>query len=74
MANFVVARGVGRLGKEGIEKVVGECRSVSGGKALISELLSPYMGVQLADGQKWPERVFCRLWWIEQLLSMSVNR
>lgn len=37
MANFVVARGVSRLDKAGVERVVMECRSVSGGKALISE-------------------------------------
>ncbi|ORY23216.1 armadillo-type protein [Naematelia encephala] len=38
-ANFVVAKGVSRLEKDGIEAVVKECRSVSGGRGLISEFI-----------------------------------
>ena len=35
-ANFVVAKGVGRLDREGIQGVVRECKAVSGGRGLIS--------------------------------------
>lgn len=36
-ANFVVAKGVARLDKEQIEGLVGEIKSVSGGRGLISK-------------------------------------
>ena len=36
-ANFVVAAGVARLDREGVERVVKECRAVNGGRGLISE-------------------------------------
>lgn len=38
MSNFVVAKGVERLGVEGIERVVSECKAVSGGRGIISTL------------------------------------
>lgn len=37
MSNFVVAKGVERLDKEGVERVVGECKAVQGGRGMISE-------------------------------------
>jgi len=37
MSNFVVAKGVERLDKEGMERVVGECKAVQGGRGMISE-------------------------------------
>jgi len=38
-ANFVVAKAVLRLDEGGIEEVVRECKSLSGGRSLISRLL-----------------------------------
>jgi len=37
MSNFVVAKGVERLDKDGMERVVGECKAVQGGRGMISE-------------------------------------
>jgi len=37
MSNFVVAKGVERLDKEGVERVVGECKAVQGGRGMISK-------------------------------------
>ena len=37
MSNFVVAKGVERLDKEGVERVIGECKAVQGGRGMISE-------------------------------------
>lgn len=37
MSNFVVAKGVERLDGEGIDRVVTECKAVSGGRGMISE-------------------------------------
>jgi len=39
MSNFVVAKGVERLDKEGVERVVGECKAVQGGRGMISEFI-----------------------------------
>jgi nucleolar protein 9 len=39
MSNYVVAKGVERLDKDGLERAVGECKAVSGGRGMISELL-----------------------------------
>jgi hypothetical protein len=37
MSNFVVAKGVERLDKDGVERVVAECKAVQGGRGMISE-------------------------------------
>jgi len=39
MSNFVVAKGVERLDKDGVERVVGECKAVQGGRGMISEYI-----------------------------------
>ena len=39
-ANFVTAKGVSRLDAEGVEQVIKECKSVAGGRGLISKLSS----------------------------------
>ena len=36
-ANFVVARGVSRLGESGMERAIKQCLHVSGGRGMISE-------------------------------------
>ena len=40
MSNFVVAKAIERLDQAGIERVVMECKAVSGGRGMISELSS----------------------------------
>jgi hypothetical protein len=37
MSNFVVAKGVERLDKDGVERVVAECKAVQGGRGMISK-------------------------------------
>jgi len=53
MSNFVVAKGVERLDKDGVERVVGECKAVSGGRQMISMFsflgLVYWIGIE-ADG------------------------
>ena len=76
MSNFVVAKGVERLDKEGVERVVGECKAVSGGRQMISmfSLLGSvyWIGIE-ADGQNPLGQVFYRHWWNESLKWEIVN-
>jgi hypothetical protein len=55
MSNFVVAKGVERLDKEGVERVVGECKAVQGGRGMISESDKGPLG-RLQDQVKWGRR------------------
>jgi nucleolar protein 9 len=59
MSNYVVAKGVERLDKDGLERAVGECKAVSGGRGMISELLLHRVMI-LANYQNPQGRVFCK--------------
>lgn len=41
MSNFVVAKAIERLDEQGIERVVMECKAVSGGRGMISKFVFP---------------------------------
>ena len=70
MSNFVVAKGVERLDKDGVERVVGECKAVSGGRQMISMFsflgTVHWIGIK-AEWQNPLGQVSYRQWWNEFL-------
>jgi hypothetical protein len=48
MSNFVVAKGIERLDEAGVERAIGECKAVSGGRGMISTSSG-----ELSSGSKW---------------------
>jgi nucleolar protein 9 len=51
MSNFVVAKAIERLSKEGVERVVTECKAVSGGRGMIST--STFTLFSVYDNSSW---------------------
>ena len=68
-ANFVVARGVSRLDRDGIQNVVAECASLSGGQGFISAFRQRFGFKRgtLKRAQRQHVQVSCKPWSIELL-------